>query len=163
MKRTIVFIFIIILLTITIYSETVKIIKIGEYKIENVIPKHLVINFTSNEMIITKGVPTSEKYSIYIYSLKNKNEQIIKEKIPALYDINGNRRVVLVFSYGFKNKFWILTGNSQNGDMEIKEYEKKDGKYYLKKTLNLKTKAFIGLIEKENKENVEVSLGVKDS
>ncbi|AEX86463.1 hypothetical protein Marpi_2088 [Marinitoga piezophila KA3] len=103
MRKILIFL-LIILLTITIYSETVKINKIGEYKIENVIPKHLVINFTSNEMIITKGVPTSEKYSIYIYSLKNKNEQIIKEKIPALYDINGNRRVVLVFSYGFQVK-----------------------------------------------------------
>lgn len=163
MKRNILVILFMLTISISLFSDRLKMIK--RIEIENAKkPPKLIATFTKNEAIITPFVVTTEKeFEARIYSLKNDTEQTIKMNAPALYEIGGLTGATLITTYAFENKFWIICGNEKNGDMEINEYIKKEGKYIFNKKLNLGVKSFAVTIDYELKDNIIMSVGINES
>ncbi|WGS64924.1 hypothetical protein [Marinitoga aeolica] len=165
MKRNILMILFILTISISLFSDRLKMIKRIEIEIENEKkPPKLIATFTKNEAIITPFVVTTEKdFETRIYSLKNNTKQTIKMRAPALYEIGGLTGATIITVYNFDDKFWIICGNEKNGDMEINEYIRKEGKYIFNKKLNLGVKSFAVMIDYELKDKIIMSVGVNES
>ncbi|APT76428.1 hypothetical protein LN42_08595 [Marinitoga sp. 1137] len=164
MKRRGLIILFILTLTISLFSDSLKMIKKIEIEIENTKkPSKFLTTFAKNEVIITPFVAIGKDFKIRIYSLRDNTEQIIKKEAPALYEIGELTSVTFITTFNFEDKFWIICGNGKNGDMEINEYIKKDNEYIFNKKLNLGVKSGIVIIDKELKDRLIISLGVNES
>ncbi|AEX86464.1 hypothetical protein Marpi_2089 [Marinitoga piezophila KA3] len=164
MKRRGLIVLLMMILTISLFADNLKMIKRIELEIENVQkPPKIVTAFTKNEVVLVPWVASGKYFEIRIYSLKDNTEQIIKKESPALYELGDLRSVTAITIFNFDDKFWIICGNEKNGDMEINEYIKKDNEYIFNKKLNLKIKSWAVMIDKELKDRLIISLGVNES
>ncbi|KAF2956185.1 MULTISPECIES: hypothetical protein [Marinitoga] len=161
MKRNILMILFMLAISVLLLSENLTIIK--KIKLDGKKNIKPVLSFTKDEVIITPIVAKGKEFEILIYSLKSDTKQIIKKESPALYEINNLTGATLITTYAFENKFWIICGNEKNGDMEINEYIKKEGKYIFNKKLNLGVKSFAATIDYELKDKIIMSVGINES
>ncbi|NUU98111.1 hypothetical protein [Marinitoga sp. 1138] len=161
MKRKGLIILFILILTISLFSDSLKMIK--KIEIKNRDPKNINLAFTENEIIITPIFVKGDTFNVEVYSLYNNKKELITKKPPALFEVGQFGSPPVINIYTFENKFWIICGNEKNGDMEISEYIKKDDKYVFNKKLNLDIKSLYVTIDYKMKDKFILSALVNET